>query len=174
MRRRIRSCLGVKFMAVWWGAGGVRGESIESVADRGLDMPDLLALVGEECGERGIAPAVPVHLLVAEEGEDLLKESRPERASAGRRPPGAAGFRTGGSGRGRPGGTGNRGQRDEAVTVRDQRHLEIASRSEPDQGHGGRTPGRIRSEGAGLRLTNHLGFLSVASTRFHRRPGRPV
>jgi hypothetical protein len=62
-------------MAVCWGPGGIRGESIEPVADRGLDMPDLVPLVGEECGERGVAADGFPAPFAAEEDEDLLEKS---------------------------------------------------------------------------------------------------
>ena len=185
-----------------WSSRGRSGdcgpfEPVQSLADGGLEIVQLIALASGEPGEPdtiGIpsiaaeaagaagaseaSEASEFRAVAPKELEDSMEESRPPggRTTGGGEParlalPGAVGFRTFWLG---PNGARDCGEGDQPIAVRDDRHLEVTPGSESDERYGNHHVGRGHS-GSGLDqvgLGNHGGLLSGAVQRRLRRTWR--
>lgn len=176
MSRRMRICLGVKFMAGRWVLGSGRHdrgavEFGEALADRGLERAELLALFGDEADEGGIGatelPWLEEVGIAPEERPEPRQQPRPwpsrlaARSPLGR-PYRVTAYRSRDRGP-RPAGAGDRREGDEPATVRHEGDLEVAARSEADQrdrrfGSGGDRRAGVRER---FGESHHDGVLSV-------------
>jgi len=170
MSRRMRICLGVKFMAFGWVLAGGRHDrgAVEfgkALTDRRLERAKLLTLLCEETGQGGIAD-VGLAGVASEERPEPGEKAGPH---AGPPCPGSIvdGVAANGLGhlRPRPAGAGDRRQGDQPPAVRHEGDLEIPARAEPDEWHRQIEAGCGLGTGVGNRFgeSNHDGVLSAGA-----------
>lgn len=170
MSRRIRICLGVKFMAFGWVLAGGRHdrgavEFGEALTDRGLERSKLLPLLGDEAGEGRIAD-VGLAGVASEERPKPGEQARPPAGSPCRGAI-ANGVAANGLGqlRPRPAGAGDRRERNQPPAVWHEGDLEVTSRAEPDE-RNWKVEARC-GLGTGIgnrfRQSNHDGVLSAVA-----------
>ena len=140
MSRRMRICLGVKFMAFGWVQSGGRHDRGavkfgEAVTDRGLERAQLLPLLGDKAGQGEIADVELVGV-ASEERPQSGEQAGPSAGSTCSGPiaDGVAANRLGHLWP-RPAGAGDRRKGDQPPAVRDEGDLEIASGSKSNEGH---------------------------------------